>query len=149
MRRGSAVRSVYGYLASFVKKYPNVLNYIFPSKRRIQENTYKWIRVDRKSWFKSDEHYSRRQIYAALRLLRQIDAIRPSQKGWIIMPHGAWTEQFNGVCRVRHLERILREEMPSNGEQFDDSAKLLAPVLPKNASTRVSVLNDMIRQKKR
>ncbi len=149
MRRGSAVRSVYGYLVAILEKHPNPLNYIFPSKRRIQERTYKWIRVNRKKWVKSDEHYSRRQIYSALRILTKIDAITPSQNGWIIRKHEAWAEKVNGVCRVHHLERILREEMASKGMRVKESSGLLAPVLPHNARTRVTVIEDVIQQRGR
>jgi hypothetical protein len=146
MRRGSAVRSVYGYLVSFVKEYPNSLNYVFPSKRRIQEHTYKWIRVDRKTWVKSDENYSRRQIYSALWILTEIDAITPAQRGWIIRPHAVWAEKTNGVCRIRHLERVQREQPTDRGIHIAESAELLVPVLPKDSRTRVTILEDAIRQ---
>jgi hypothetical protein len=149
MRRGSAVRSVYGYLGAILEEYPNPLNYVFPSKRRIQERTYKWIRVNRRKWVKSDEHYSRRQIYSALRILAKIDAITPSQKGWIIRRHEVWTERVNGVCRVRHLERVLREEMASKDMHVAESSDLLAPVLPKNARTRVTVIEQAVQRKGR
>jgi hypothetical protein len=149
MRRGSAVRSVYGYLVAILEKHPNPLNYVFPSKRRIQERTYKWIRVNRKRWVKSDEHYSRRQIYSALRTLAEIDAITPSQNGWIIRRHEVWTEKVNGVCHVRHLERALREEMAIRGQGCEESSGPLAPVLPKNARTRVTVLEHVIGRKGR
>jgi hypothetical protein len=149
MRRGSAVRSVYGYLAAILKKHPNPLNYVFPSKRRIQERTYKWVRVNRKKWVMSDAHYSRRQIYSALRLLTKVEAITPSQNGWIIGRHEGWTEKVLGICRVRHLERILREEMESKGMHVEELSGLLAPVLPKNARTRVTVLEDVIGRKRR
>jgi len=149
MRRGSAVRSVYGYLAAILTKHPNPLNYVFPSKRRIQERTYKWIRVNRKKWVMSDEHYSRRQVYSALRLLTKIDAITPSQNGWIIRRHEVWTEKVNGVCRVRQLERVLREEMTRKGKQIEELSGVLAPVLPRNARTRVTVLEHAIQRKGR
>ena len=144
MRRGSAVRSVYGYLVAILEKHPNPLNYVFPSKRRIQERTYKWIRVNRKRWVKSDEHYSRRQIYSALRILTEINAIVPSQNGWIIQKHETWTEKVNGVCRVRRLEKVLREKMATKEMGCEESSGLLAPVLPRNARTRVAVLEDAL-----
>ncbi len=147
MRRGSAVRSVYGYLVAILIKHPNPLSYVFPSKRRIQERTYKWIRVNRKMWVKSDEHYSRRQVYSALRFLSEIEAITPSQEGWLIRHHGVWTEKVNGVCRVRHLERVLREKLASKGKPVEDSSGLVAPVLPKNARTKVTVLENMLERK--
>lgn len=149
MRRGSAMRSVYGYLVAILEKHPNPLNYVFPSKRRIQERTYKWIRINRKTWVKSDEHYSRRQIYSALHILAEIDAITPSQNGWIIRQHGVWTEKVNGVCCVRHLERVLREDMSTTGIGCEESFGLLGPVLPKNARTRVTVLEHAIGRKGR
>jgi len=127
MRRGSAVRSVYGYLAAILKKHPNPLNYVFPSKRRIQRCTYKWIRVNRKKWVMTDENYSRRQIYSALRTLTEISAILPSQNGWIIRSHEIWTEKVMGVCRVRALADV--------------------PVLPSKARTRVTVLEHAIQRK--
>lgn len=144
MRRGSAVRSVYGYLAAILEKHPNPLSYVFPSKRRIQERTYKWIRVNRKMWVKSDEHYSRRQIYSALRILAEIDAITPSQNGWLIRRHEVWTEKVNGVCRVRHLERVLGQGLASKGVHANESAGSLAQVLPKNARTRATVIEHAI-----
>lgn len=149
IRRCSAVRSVYGYLAAILTKHPNPLNYVFPSKRRIQKRTYKWIRVNPKKWAMSDEHYSRRQIYSALRLLTKTDAITPSQNGWIIRRHEVWTEKVNGVCRVRQLERVLREEMTRKGKQIEELSGLLAPVLPRNARTPVTVLEYAIQRKGR
>ena len=114
-----------------------------------QERTYKWIRVNRKKWVMSDEHYSRRQVYSALRLLTKIDAITPSQNGWIIRRHEVWTEKVNGVCRVRQLERVLREEMTRKGKQIEELSGVLAPVLPRNARTRVTVLEHAIQRKGR
>lgn len=147
MRRGSAVRSVYGYLVAILEKHPNPLNYVFPSKRRIQEQTYKWIRVSRKKWVKSDEHYSRRQIYSALRLLARIDAITASQNGWLIRRHEVWAEKVNIVCRVRKLEEVLREKIARKDVAVEESSGFLAPVLPKNARTRVTVLEHVFQRK--
>lgn len=147
MRRGGAVRSVYGYLLAILEKHPNPLNYVFPSKRRIQEHTYKWIRLNRKTWFKSAEHYSRRQVYSALRLLTEIGAIMPSQKGWLIRPHDAWTKKVNGVCCVIQLEEMLRQEIGTKG--CKDLSVLLAPVLPRGARTRLTVLEDVIQIKEK
>jgi hypothetical protein len=144
MRRGSAVRSVYGYSVAILEKHPNPLSYVFPSKRRIQERTYKWIRVNRKKWVMSCEHYSRRQVYSALRFLSEIKAITPSQNGWIIQHHRVWTEKVNGVCRVRHSERVLRQGTTSKGVHTDESTGSLAQALPKNARTRATVLEHAV-----
>lgn len=148
MRRGSAVRSVYGYMEAIRRKYPNSLNYIFPSKRRIQERTFKWVRINRKTWVKSDENYSRRQIYSAIEMLTKIEAIMPAQKGWIVQPHGVWTKTENGVCRIRHLPRVLREESAAVDIRMPGSTELAGDVLPKNSRTRVTVLEDALRQKR-
>jgi hypothetical protein len=124
MRRGSAVRSVYGYLLAILEKYPNPLGYVFPGKRRIQENTFKWKLNRQRKWWKSSENYSRRQIYRALKELEQIIAIIPTEGGWIIQRHDSWTKKELCVCRLRHLEN--------------------APTLPKNRPNQVSVLDTAV-----
>jgi hypothetical protein len=74
----------------------------------------------------TDENYSRRQIYSALRTLTETGAILPSQDGWIIRSHETWTEKVMGVCRVRALAD--------------------APVLPRQARTRVTVLEHELKE---
>jgi hypothetical protein len=147
MRRGSAARSVYGYLQAILKTYPNPLGYVFPSKRRIQTHSFKWIRITRKKWTMSDENYSRRQIYSTLRLLTEIGAIIPSQNGWLVRSHDFWTERVNGVCLIRHLERVLREARSRKRMPVAESHELLAPVLPRNARTRATVLEDALHRR--
>jgi hypothetical protein len=128
MRRGSAVRSTFGYLIAILEKHPNPLNYVFPGKRRIQEQTFRWVRISRKKWIKSEEHYSRSQIYLALQTLEVIGAITPSDKGWIIHRHGVWTKIENGACRLRNLVN--------------------APTFPKNVRTRETVVVEAVERRK-
>jgi hypothetical protein len=128
MRRGSAVCSVFGYLVAMLTRYPNQANHVYPGKRRIQERTFKWIRINRKNWSKSAEHYSRCQIYRALQVLEEIGAITPSKNGWIIHRHGEWTKKEGGVCCLRHLRD--------------------APTLPKKQRTRGSVLEKAVERRR-
>jgi hypothetical protein len=106
MRRGSAVRSVYGYLLAILQKYPNLLGYVYPSKRTIQTRTFKWRRW-RSKWYKSNSNYSKRQIYRALKELERIGAIVPTGRGWFVKDHKMWTIKKGRICRICAIESTL------------------------------------------
>jgi hypothetical protein len=111
MRRGSAVRSVYGYLLAVLKKYPNQVGYVFPSKHTIQVKTFKWVRW-RNNSYKSKSKYSVRQIYRALADLERIGAIAPVSRGWLVHDHRMWTTRSGRICRIRKIENTLT--LPKN-----------------------------------